>query len=149
GDGSRLQANTRKTPFAVLGRDLTQVERLLLERVQVCKSVPQAIETLAAGRSAFLLTAFKERAFPSQSLATRFAIVLAGPLANLLFAPLLMIFVFMIGVPTLLPVIGKVRQDMPAFSAGLRQGDRVMAINGKEIKSWDDLSEAVKSSDGA
>ncbi|HJU10912.1 MAG TPA: RIP metalloprotease RseP, partial [Candidatus Binataceae bacterium] len=32
--------------------------------------------------------------------------------------------------------------------AGLRQGDRVTAVNGKAIKSWDELSEAVKASGG-
>lgn len=138
-----------QSPVAILGRDLTIVEELLLEQVHACGSVKGAIDKLAEARPTRLLEAFKARAFPSQRLATRFAIVLAGPLANMLFAPLLMIVVFMIGVPTLLPVIGKVRQDMPAFRAGLRQGDRVTAVNGKAIKSWDDLSDSVKVSGGA
>jgi regulator of sigma E protease len=138
-----------QAPAAVLGRDLTVVEKLLLKQVQLCGSDKRAIDTLAEARPGLLLEAFKAQAFPSQRLATRFAIVLAGPFANMLFAPLLMIFVFMIGVPTLLPVIGKVRQDMPAFLAGLRESDRVTAVNGKEIKSWDDLSDAVKASGGA
>jgi len=143
------QPQELQTPTAVLGRDLTVVERRLLEQVHICGSAKRAVDTLAEARSGLLLEAFKARAFPSQPLAKRFAIVLAGPFANILFAPLLMILVFMIGVPTLLPVIGKVRQDMPAFLAGLRQGDRVTAVNGKEIKSWDDLSDAVKASGGA
>src|SRR5215469_2859188 len=143
------QPQELQTPTAVLGRDLTVVERQLLEQVHICGSAKRAVDTLAEARSGLLLEAFKARAFPSQPLAKRFAIVLAGPFANILFAPLLMILVFMIGVPTLLPVIGKVRQDMPAFLAGLRQGDRVTAVNGKEIKSWDDLSDAVKASGGA
>jgi regulator of sigma E protease len=137
-----------QTP-AILGRDLTVVEKLLLEQVRVRGSVKRAIDALVEARPKVLLEAFKACAFPTQRLATRFAIVLAGPFANMLFAPLLMILVFMIGVPTLLPVIGKVRQDMPAFAAGLRQGDRVTAVNGKEIKSWDELSDAVKASGGA
>jgi len=133
----------------ILGRALTAVEKLLLQQVRVRGSVKLAIDALVEARPGVLLEAFKAHAFPSQRLATRFAIVLAGPFANMLFAPLLMILVFMIGVPTLLPVIGKVRQDMPAFAAGLRQGDRVTAVNGKEIKSWDELSDAVKASGGA
>jgi regulator of sigma E protease len=132
-----------------LGRDLDAVEKLLLEQVRICGSAERAISALADARPRVLVEAFKARAFPSQRLSTRFAIVLAGPFANILFAPLLMIVVFMIGVPTLLPVIGKVRQDMPAYAAGLRHGDRVTAVNGKEIKTWDDLSDAVKASDGA
>jgi regulator of sigma E protease len=142
------QSHEPRALAAVLGRDLTIVEKLLIEQIHACGSVKLAIDKLADARPEVLLEAFKARAFPSQRLATRFAIVLAGPFANVLFAPLLMILVFMIGVPTLLPVIGKVRQDMPAFSAGLRQGDRVLAVNGREIKSWDELSEAVKGSRG-
>ncbi|MBV8357983.1 MAG: RIP metalloprotease RseP [Deltaproteobacteria bacterium] len=143
------QPQELQTPATVLGRDLTVVEKRLLEQVHICGSAKRAVDTLAEARSGLLLEAFKARAFPSQPLATRFAIVLAGPFANILFAPLLMILVFMIGVPTLLPVIGKVRQDMPAFLAGLRQGDHITAVNGKEIKSWDNLSDAVKASGGA
>jgi len=143
------QALEEQTPTAVLGRDLNVIEKLLLEQVHERGSLRHAIDTLVQARSGVLLEAFKARAFPTQRLSTRFAIVLAGPLANMLFAPLLMIVVFMIGVPTLLPVIGTVRQDMPAFAAGLRQGDRVIAVNDKAIKSWDDLSDAVKASSGA
>jgi regulator of sigma E protease len=38
---------------------------------------------------------------------------------------------------------------MPAAHAGLRSGDRITAVNGKAMKSWDDLSDAVKSSGGS
>jgi regulator of sigma E protease len=143
------QSHELQTPASILGRELGAGEKLLLEQVNTCGSVKRALDRLAELRPGVLLKEFEARAFPSQRLATRFAIVLAGPFANLLFAPLLMILVFMIGVPTLLPIIGKVRQDMPAFSAGLRQGDRVTAVNGKEIGSWDALSDAVKASGGA
>jgi regulator of sigma E protease len=143
-----LQPHEVQTPAVVLGRDLTLVEKRLLEQVLACGTLNGAIDALAETRPVVLLEAFKARAFPSQRLAARFAIVLAGPFANMIFAPLLMILVFMIGVPTLLPVIGKVQQNMPASHAGLRPGDRVTAVNGKAIKSWDDLSDAVKNSSG-
>jgi len=147
--GTFAAPQSPESPPAALGRELTVVEKLLLEQVGVCGSVKLAMDKLADDRPRILVEAFKARAFPTQRLATRFAIVLAGPFANMLFAPVLMILIFMIGVPTLLPVIGKVRQDMPAFLAGLRQGDRVLAVNGKDIKSWDELSDAVKASGGA
>jgi regulator of sigma E protease len=143
------QVEAGETAVAILGRNLKPVEKRLLEEIRECGSLTVAISTLVEARSGALLEAFKAHAFPSQPLATRFAIVLAGPLANILFAPVVMILIFMIGVPTLLPVIGKVRPDMPAFTAGLREGDRVTAVNGKPIKSWDELSDAVKASEGA
>jgi regulator of sigma E protease len=148
GASTALQLHEVQTPAAVLGRDLTPVEKRLLEQVNACGTLSGAIDALAETRPGVVLEAFTARAFPSQPLASRFAIVLAGPFANILFAPLLMILVFMIGVPTLLPVIGKVQQDMPASHAGLRPGDRITAVNGKAVKSWDDLSDAVKSSGG-
>jgi regulator of sigma E protease len=139
----------RQSPISVLARNLSPVEARLLDEVRDQGSLTPAIDSLATSRPRIVVDAFKERAFPTQRLAKRFAIVLAGPVANMLFAPLLMIVVFMIGVPTLLPVIGKVRPDMPAFAAGIRLGDRVTAVNGKPIKSWDELSDSVKTSGGA
>jgi regulator of sigma E protease len=138
-----------RTPLKVFGRGLSAVETRLLDEVRDCGSLERAIDSLAGARPRVVVDAFQARAFPTQRLAKRFAIVLAGPAANILFAPLLMIVVFMIGVPTLLPVIGKIRPDMPAFAAGIRQGDRVLAVNGKPIKSWDELSDSVKTSGGA
>ncbi len=138
-----------QTAIAVLGRDPTAIEGRLLDEVRERGSLKRAIDLLADARPRLVVDAFKACAFPTQRLAKRFAVVLAGPFANIVFAPLLMIVVFMVGVPTLLPVIGKVRQDMPAFAAGIHQGDRITAVNGKPIKSWDELSDAVKGSGGA
>jgi regulator of sigma E protease len=143
------RASEGQTSLAAIGGDLNTVEIFLLEKIHECGSLQRAIDSLAQARPRVLVEAFKARAFPTQRLAKRCVIVLAGPAANVLFAPVLMIVVFMIGVPTLLPVIGKVRQDMPAFAAGIRQGDQVTAVNGKPIKSWDELSDAVKASGGA
>ncbi|MBV8770948.1 MAG: RIP metalloprotease RseP [Deltaproteobacteria bacterium] len=149
GRRAQVQPRAQQTPAAVLGRELTVVEMRILEEVRDSGSLASAIDSLAASRPRVIVDAFKARAFPTQRLAKRFAIVLAGPVANILFAPLLMIVVFTIGVPTLLPVIGKVRPDMPAFAAGIRQGDRVSAVDAKPIKSWDELSDSVKTSGGA
>ena len=135
--------------IAVLGRLTKPDEDLLLREVYRRGSAALAVEELSNARPAALLAAFNVRAFPSQPLAKRFAIVLAGPFSNLLFAPFLMMIVFMVGVPTLLPVVGKVKKDMPAFAAGLRQGDDINAVNGKKMTTWDDLSDAVKASGGA
>jgi len=137
------------TVIDIIGRSLRPDENLLLREVEVCGSAKLAIETLAENRPSALVGAFNTRAFPSQPLAKRFAIVLAGPFSNILFAPILMTIVLMIGIPTLLPVVGKVSKDMPAFAAGLRQGDRITAVNANKVESWDDLSDAVKASAGA
>jgi regulator of sigma E protease len=133
----------------VLGRAAKPDEMILLRETGRLDSAERAFQTLADARPAPLLREFNARAFPSQRLAKRFAIVLAGPAANLLFAPLLMIVVFMLGVPTMMPVLGTVKAGMPGAQAGLLKGDRIVSVNGKAIDSWDDLSSTVKASDGA
>jgi regulator of sigma E protease len=50
--------------------------------------------------------------------------------------------------PYLSPVIGEVRPGMPAAEAGLRPGDRVAALNGQPIQTWDELAEAISSRAG-
>ncbi len=87
--------------------------------------VDDAIKELAEHPPTVLVEAYCSRAFPTQSLGKRVLIVLAGPLSNIIFAPLLLTFVFMYGVPQLLPVVGKTTKDLPAAKAGLQIGDRI------------------------
>jgi regulator of sigma E protease len=133
----------------ILGRPPHEEERDLLDEVQRRRDREDAIKFLSEHRSPALARAIEKRSFPTQSLGKRFAIVLAGPAANLLLAPILMAIVFMYGVPRLLPVVGKLQKGMPAAKAGLQNGDRIVTIDGKPIKSWEDLSAAIKQSNGA
>jgi regulator of sigma E protease len=47
--------------------------------------------------------------------------------------------------PYLPPVIGEVRSGMPAAEAGLQPRDRVVALNGQPIETWDELAELISS----
>lgn len=86
--------------------------------------------------------------FENKSVWARMAIIVAGPLANVLFAVAVFWVVFMAGVPTLLPEIGAVQPNFPAADAGLRPGDVVAAIDGRAIGTWEDLTEVVHASAG-
>jgi len=132
----------------ILGREPRPDEALMLREIGRNGAVKLALERLAAARSSALVNEFNRHAFPSQSLGRRFAIVLAGPAANILFAPLLMIIVLMVGLPTPVPVLGTVDQGMPGYAAGLRPGDRITAVDGQAVDSWEDFSRIVKSGHG-
>jgi regulator of sigma E protease len=45
--------------------------------------------------------------------------------------------------PYLPPVVGEVRAGMPAAEAGLQPRDRVVALNGQPIETWDELAEMI------
>jgi len=42
-------------------------------------------------------------------------------------------------------IVGGVMTGMPAYRAGLKTGDRIRAVNGKPVDSWDDLPTAFRS----
>ncbi len=50
--------------------------------------------------------------------------------------------------PALAPVIGHISEDSPASAAGLRQGDRVLAANGRPVDTWDVLVKLVRGNPG-
>ncbi|MGQ0529813.1 MAG: RIP metalloprotease RseP [Panacagrimonas sp.] len=78
-------------------------------------------------------------AFNTQSVGTRMAILVAGPLANFLLAIALYWLIFMIGVQGLRPLIAEPRQDTAAAMAGLQSGEEVIAVDGKAIPTWTEL----------
>jgi regulator of sigma E protease len=42
------------------------------------------------------------------------------------------------------PVVGGVLTGMPAYKAGLKEGDRILAVNGAPIANWDELPRALE-----
>ncbi len=50
--------------------------------------------------------------------------------------------------PFLEPVVGNVKRGSPAQRAGIRQGDVITAINGKQVTQWEDAVEEIYSHPG-
>lgn len=78
----------------------------------------------------------------------RVIILLAGPFANFLLAWVFFYAIALGGPKALSPVIGNIVENSPAQAAGLHSGDTVLSINGETITTWNDLSDAIKSSVG-
>ncbi len=91
----------------------------------------------------------RKDSFPHQSVARRAAIVAAGPLANFLLAFVIFTASFTLMGRTLVqPIIAGVGEGTPAAAAGFQAGDRVLAINGNETKSFEDVVRRVSLSEG-
>ncbi len=141
-------AEVGATEREVFGRDLKIDESIVLNRIRMKGSFDAARTSLCEDPPEGLLAQFHARAFPTQRLWKRFAIVLAGPFSNLIFAPFLLWIVFMYGVPILQPVVGQMQAGLPAAASGLKTGDRVISINGHPTNTWADFSATVKLSNG-
>jgi regulator of sigma E protease len=80
----------------------------------------------------------------------RILIVAAGPFFNVLLATLIFFMIFVIiGSYVLQPTVGQVGEGTPAELAGIRAGDRIVAINGQLVDSWDDMAEIISGSKGS
>ncbi len=79
----------------------------------------------------------------SKPIGTRAAIVFAGPFVNYLVALASLWAVFVIGYPELLPVVGKVVEDLPAQAAGVQVGDRIQAIDGHAVQTWEQMTTLI------
>ena len=90
----------------------------------------------------------KDRSFAHKSIPQRMAIVFAGPLFNMVFAWLLLVSIYLTGVPLLDARIGEVLADRPAAVAGIQKGDLITAVNGQSVRDWDGFSKLVGQAGG-
>jgi regulator of sigma E protease len=87
--------------------------------------------------------------FPSKSVWQRMAIVVAGPLANFVFAIVALAILFaVVGRPFTPAEVGAVQPESPAAAAGLLPGDKVAAVDGASIESFEELQALVRGSAG-
>lgn len=80
-----------------------------------------------------------DASFESKSLLARTFVVVAGPLANLIFAAFAYALLFSIGREEPEPVIAQPPVASAAAVAGLAQGDRLLVVDDQPIKSFTDL----------
>jgi regulator of sigma E protease len=101
------------------------------------------VKMVGEGEDAELSEEDKKRSFADKAPLKRIVIVAAGPVFNLLFAYVIFIVIFMIGVPAVTTKIGEVVAGKPAAKAGMLAGDRITAVNGKPVSRWDDFAKIV------
>lgn len=91
----------------------------------------------------------KARSFAEKPALQRIIIVAAGPVFNLLFAYLVFITLFMVGVPSVTTKVGEAVEGKPAARAGIKAGDLITSVNGKPLSRWDKFAKTIAESKGA
>lgn len=83
----------------------------------------------------------RQQNFNYKPLWQRFAIVSAGPLANFLLAILVFWLINVVyGQRGMAPVLADVEPESPAWEAGLRSGDEIVAVDGQLVSIWQQVA---------
>ena len=88
------------------------------------------------------------RSYTAKKVWQRMAIISAGVIMNIITAMLFFAVAFTMGVQKSPPIAGSVEIGMPAWVAGLEDGDEFISINGKEITSYEDIPLTIALSSG-
>ncbi|MEW6982614.1 sigma E protease regulator RseP [Colwelliaceae bacterium 6471] len=85
----------------------------------------------------------RDKTFNSKSVYQRIAIIGAGPFANFIFAIFAFYLMFIIGVPSIKPVIGSISEQSIAAQAQLPENVEIVAVAGKKTIDWQDVNLAL------
>ena len=87
---------------------------------------------------------------PPVSPLSKILVAFAGPLMNVIFAILIAVFIWLVGIPKPInePVVGYVGEKSAEYKIGARPGDRITNVNGEPIETWQDVVYAVLDSEG-
>ena len=83
------------------------------------------------------------KAFNRQHPWKRIAIVAAGPLINLAFAVVLFWILFLPAQEQLNTRVGKILPNTPAAAAQMQTGDKITAVDGTQVSTWERLNYAL------
>lgn len=100
------------------------------------------VKMLEESKSDIVLHEDRHRTFESLPVYKRIIVVLAGPLMNLVFPVLLYFSVFVTDGPFLPPTVGVVLPGHPA-AGKLFPGDRIMAIDGQTVGTFDEVKRII------
>ena len=91
----------------------------------------------------------RDVSFHHKRIGQRAAIVAAGPVANFLFAILVLTGLFaVVGQPFTAPVVDEVLEAGAAAEAGVQPGDRFLTVDGQAISRFEELQRLVQENPG-
>ncbi|AZQ09840.1 sigma E protease regulator RseP [Shewanella khirikhana] len=87
--------------------------------------------------------ALANQAFNRKSVWQRIAIVAAGPIANFIFAVFALYIMYLIGVPSVKPVINSTQADSPAAVINVKEPMQILAVSGQKVRNWEEVNLAL------
>lgn len=86
----------------------------------------------------------EERSFPKKPVFLRMLVIVSGPFMNFVLAVVIVAIVLMFqGMPVPVTAVDRVQPGGPAEAAGILPGDRIVALDGREIREWTDLTAEI------
>lgn len=88
-----------------------------------------------------------ERGFCAKPVLSRMVVILAGSTMNFILPIVLFFTIFAtvgMSVPSTEPVIGSIIQGMSAEKAGLKEGDRVLSVDGQAVTTWKEFTDKLR-----
>jgi regulator of sigma E protease len=106
------------------------------------------VRLLGEDRGEEIPEADQPRAFHHRPAWQRMIVILAGPTANLVFPILIFAQLYVHEASARSATVGAVLPGQPAEGADLRPGDKVTAIEGESVSTWDQLNRRVLGAPG-
>ncbi|WP_270661441.1 MULTISPECIES: sigma E protease regulator RseP [unclassified Aeromonas] len=131
----RFSIGFGKAIWRRLGKDGTEYVLALIPLGGYVKMLDGRVDALKPGEEV--------QAFNHKSVWARMAIVAAGPMANFVFALFAFWLMFMIGVPSVKPVVGEVRPASIVAEAGILPGMEIVGVGGEETGDWESVTYAL------
>jgi regulator of sigma E protease len=87
----------------------------------------------------------KVEELPPAPASSKIMVALAGPIMNVVLAAIIATIIWQVGlaVPVNPPVIGLVEPGSREEQLGIRPGDRIVKVNGQEVKNWFNIQRLV------
>lgn len=88
-----------------------------------------------------------ERGFCEKPVLSRMVVILAGATMNFVLPIVLFFGIFATigeGVPSNEPIIGGIVENMSAAKAGLKEGDRILSVDGQTVTTWKEFTDKLK-----
>jgi regulator of sigma E protease len=85
----------------------------------------------------------RHKTFNSKTVYQRIAIIAAGPFANFAFAIVAFYLMFLIGIPSVKPIIGEVEGQSIAAVANVNNNSEIIEIAGNQTLNWQDVNLAL------